>query len=1801
MRSATTLLLCAIVIAGGAGGADVVPALPSAWRRLIGPPWRRLIGPLGPPPMAADASLDDSMVQVGIRTLQPGEDNILAMEADGEFLYVLTNEARAGNSSFPFRASVVKLRRGTLLRANHTVLDIGATRGAEAHLLRADSAAGHLYVGTRAHPMQVLRLRSADLSARDALHVPGTETAMTMEVGGGALYVLTYGVPSHVLRYSTAGDLALAPSTRSSLVLGEGEKFLLSSTQDDADLYAASSAPTLLLKLTKGGGNGGEPMAQAGAADVGTFTHIRALVDGGDGFLYAGTEDSPGRVLKLRKSDMTVQGSAALRETENMVRCMGADGRFLYVVTQGATAALAKLRKSDLGRVGGVTVAALANGMGLIAGSANSNGGLGEPYALHIGEHHVYLAMRSRPGRVLKLTKTPRVDCLLSPWGPWAACTASCDGGLSVRNRTVVVHPSRPPEHPAGTPCNALGEQRACATAPCSCNAARADGGWAACDAASGVQPAVRPDARCPPSTQSRPCDVDCVVGELGPPGPCLAAGVHAGNRARNRTVSVAPRHRGKPCPPLASFAPCDVDCALAPWSEWGACQSGGVRRRDRAVRQMTMNGGAPCGPLAEFEDCARQCEHGQWSAWHGCVLTMGDSNYATQTRLRELEGVRDSALPCTLHQRRPCPVSCAVAAWGDWDSGCGADGLEHRGRNITRVEANGGAGCPELGEGRPCPVNCKLGEWSTWDACDDSTPTQTRLRLEVPAKNGGAACKSEQEGGLAWRRSEERACPCSYGERSAWSTCSVTCGGGTQARTQLRRAGAHLGAACPIMNTTSRVCGTLSCDSLPCKVSAWSGWSGCQKPTGAVTPGGAQVMVAVTCGGGGRQSRARIVLHRPAAAGMPCPAVEETRSCAGSAALPCPQKCALSTWSSWSDCLPVANAVATRTRTVKQYPVRAPECGQLEEERVCAKVNCVLSNWGTWSDCSSGEGKSAGLGRRQSRTRAVMTPPRGLGSVTCGDLTDWKDCVALCAASAPPFGAMSPCTPTGQDAGTRSRVRVLPPKLAAVGCAAYEKRQCAVSCAVALWGKWGPCDVREDRQRRSRHILAYPQNGGASCPPAAVHRTCVEGCVLTAWGGWSPCNAAQNATHARLREVARRPTAGSSYKCGALRQSRACPLDCAVTGWSEWGPCSATTALRERRRAVVVAPRHGGAACPLAAASVSHNGTVLAQSWALVELGASGCGAHCPAASVTRWGAWSKCLRTGADAGMQLRSRKRVAGAAAAASALPCPLEQRVPCAVACAAGQWGRWSACDKGGTRRQSRTREIEILEVQGGGTCPHLAESELCVIDCEVSAWTPWSACDREAGRRSRTRSVTRQERNGGYPCGALLEAEDCNVDCELSDWSGWTPTTCKTLSAAADPLTPGLKGSAQQQRRSRAVKIASRNGGNVCPDLTESRDCGTFCNSMTTAWGSFGECATGGTESGVRERTRERLPLNPLLESRNKAAAGCHLLDKEQCVVACELSVWGAWEPDGACKAAELKGAPAVVAAAAKGAKEHRSRMVLTSPMNGGASCGETNEARICGHEAAAAAAAAATKSPTPPPSPALSAGGYLTRVDASVVIRGVGAELSEVMEADAREALGGSVGDGVQEGGLPVAAVVLVDRETLGSARQGWSVAAVAQFSVSDVAQAQRLADELMLAAKDGAAAATSAFKARLTASGLTGASAKASIAIGANVVERQVLGAAAVAAAPAYNGHDEPFDRALSMTFRAGGYTLSSFGAPQKEAFAAGFAQQLGVPRATVAIGEVHMEAAAEDAEEGTGVSFVVDVRCTKLEVRVP
>ena len=115
----------------------------------------------------------------------------------------------------------------------------------------------------------------------------------------------------------------------------------------------------------------------------------------------------------------------------------------------------------------------------------------------------------------------------------------------------------------------------------------------------------------------------------------------------------------------------------------------------------------------------------------------------------------------------------------------------------------------------------------------------------------------------LAWRRRRRRRCSprnCSVSGWSQWSSCSRSCGGGTQARTRYKTASEQCGGTCPYSMRESRSCNTQCCR-VNCQWQ-WGPWSSCSG-----------------CGMSTQTRRVRVT-RPPSCGGTACPTSPQTRRC---------------------------------------------------------------------------------------------------------------------------------------------------------------------------------------------------------------------------------------------------------------------------------------------------------------------------------------------------------------------------------------------------------------------------------------------------------------------------------------------------------------------------------------------------------------------------------------------------------------------------------------------------------------------------------------------------------------------------------------------------------------------------------------------------------------------------------------------------------------------------------------------------------------------------------------------------------
>jgi len=273
-------------------------------------------------------------------------------------------------------------------------------------------------------------------------------------------------------------------------------------------------------------------------------------------------------------------------------------------------------------------------------------------------------------------TTTCPVDCRVSQWSPWTACSATCGRGRRHRGRAVDTPPAR-----GGQECPGLTESEECGTTT---------------------------------------CPVDCRVSQWSPWTTCSAT-CGGGRRSRGRTVDVQSAGGGRECPGLTELeecgtAPCSVDCRVSQWSPWTTCSAtcgGGGRHRERAVDTPPTRGGQECPGLLEVEVCSTElcsvdCRLSQWGSWSTCTATCGGGRRSREREVDVLSARGGIECPGLTESEEcgttTCPVDCRVSQWTSWSTcsaTCGG-GRRSRSRRVTRQPVHGQE-CPGLAEKEAC------------------------------------------------------------------------------------------------------------------------------------------------------------------------------------------------------------------------------------------------------------------------------------------------------------------------------------------------------------------------------------------------------------------------------------------------------------------------------------------------------------------------------------------------------------------------------------------------------------------------------------------------------------------------------------------------------------------------------------------------------------------------------------------------------------------------------------------------------------------------------------------------------------------------------------------------------------------------------------------------------------------------------------------------------------------------------------------------------------------------------------------
>jgi len=612
------------------------------------------------------------------------------------------------------------------------------------------------------------------------------------------------------------------------------------------------------------------------------------------------------------------------------------------------------------------------------------------------------------------------VDCEWGEWEDWGACSDSCGGGESIRQRIMIRHASGGGEDCQGS----RFDTKECGTAECPKDCAWNDWEpWKACKKTCGNSTTHRERTVAFPERaggklcagehmESKQCEIpecptDCQWGQWTVFNPCdVTCG--GGTRKRFRKPAVEAKNGGSVCDDnntdsqVCNTEHCPVDCQWSDWQEWDSCTKScgnGTTLRNRTILQKAAHGGKPCsdgdGPTmlkaCNPHACPVNCEWSVWGDWGECPATCGGGE---RKRLRNIITRDDhGGQACVENDGMQiegcgtigCPSDCEWSSWGDWSEcsrPCGS-GNHSRSRRKLVQEKNEGMclGRPKQWEPcfeKDCPIDCKYGDWAPWGVCTktcgDGHRTRIRPQLAVAAF-GGEECVGKPE---EVDDCNTFPCPvdCTWDDWSLWGSCSKSCGKGKRARARVVRVKSKFdGLPCEGDATNTEECATEACPQ-NCKMADWSEWTACTR----------------TCGGGD-QFRDRTVVEEGANGGQSCDQEPRkvNRPCN---VIGCPQDCRWTDWGSWGRCSATCGSGA-KTRYRKMIEARnkgAPCDGEEVQTDTCTgepcSVDCQWEDWNDWEGCDVTCGKGTMLRHR------VKQVKQHNGKDCEGEDQNWGMCV---------------------------------------------------------------------------------------------------------------------------------------------------------------------------------------------------------------------------------------------------------------------------------------------------------------------------------------------------------------------------------------------------------------------------------------------------------------------------------------------------------------------------------------------------------------------------------------------------------------------------------------------------------------------------------------------------------------------------------------------------------------------------------------------------------------------------------------
>jgi len=1011
----------------------------------------------------------------------------------------------------------------------------------------------------------------------------------------------------------------------------------------------------------------------------------------------------------------------------------------------------------------------------------------------------------TQAGEVTKQSPVGDVDCVWEEWHDWSPCQFTCGGGQAMRTRKV-----KTMAQGNGAACdNDMKETRECTNNDCPVDCSWDEwGDWTPCSTSCGPgnkaksrkfkQVAAFGGLNCQGSTTQSTectvgeCPVDCTFGGWENWGGCSVS-CGGGSRKRFRPVAVSPNTVGKQCESIGPNVEdavcgqnnCPVDCVLEDWTSWDLCDAScgqGFTKRTRAITTGASFGGQPCGVMFQNKtcdngQCPADCKLSDWTDWHACDVSCGAGKRKRRRVVAEAGNARGaecatdeaSRLQTESCNMNGCPIDCKMNDWTQWTDcsmSCGAGITERYRENQVHAEY-GGRAChhnttyeKKYCSSEACPVDCEWDEWQEWRGCSTTCGSGTGLRMRIvktPVANGGLTCPGNSS---QTRDCNLRFCPvhCQWDDWAAWSSCSSTCGEGSQGRT--RKVGVEAdygGLTCTGNTQQSRGCSDRPCP-VHCAWKDWVEWTSCSSSCGQ-----------------GQHSRTRSIGIQPNYGGEPCKdSAAETKECAD---LPvCPVDCEWDTWIDWQDCSKsCGEGVSKRTRIRKQYASGGGHVcwGTDEDQQACKSdpcpIDCALGDWSHWGSCS----KTCGDDGVHPRTRGIKSKAKFGGKLCDSPRNGTKSC---------------------------------------------ELGPCPVDCAWNDWAPWAYCSksCNGGVTSRKRSVKSAAMHNGRPCEGSTTEDgACnVEGCPLDCkwqpWSDWGTCGATcGGGVRKQTRTVKIMPMNGgmpcdttndqggpASEKSESCNEDT-CPVDCAWSSWSAFSPCSKSCEAGSMSRTRVKQPSESDGGVPCVGEPIETN-----------FCNTQGCPRDC---KWSDWSQWTECSKK-CGGGKIKRFRDIAVTRKNGGDKCIGQFEQESDCnmnecPVNCQWGDWADWSACPAScGSAMRSKTRPKKREERSGGEPCDgNVTAMERCTfvpcpVDCELKPWSEWSACSTSCGGERFRSRVKDTEMHGGKPCaGEMGEKASCDTEgAQGCPKTTTTTTLTTTTSTTTKPLKPCNKSDSDNQ-------------------------------------------------------------------------------------------------------------------------------------------------------------------------------------------------------------------------------------------------------------------------------------------------------------------------------------------------------------------------------------------------------------------